>query len=122
MRRKRGPRLQHGLPRGGLGRLGWLPSLGSVAAACFLRADLAVVACLLAVPCCVWCALGLRKDDAAGEVSDHYVDERSLNWKELLWGNFEHPVRRRSNAMITFSVLACLIAWCRWLFDWGPLA
>src|SRR5262249_6453058 len=117
MGRKRGPRFKYGLPRGGLGRLGWLPSLGSLAAAWFLRVDLAVGACLLAVPVCVWCALGLRKDDAAGEVSDQYVDEESLDWKELLWGNFEHPVRRSSNVMITLSIVACAIAECRWL--WG---
>jgi hypothetical protein len=122
MRRKRGPRLKRGLPRGGLGRLGWLPALGSVAAALLLRADLAVLACLLAVPVCAWCAAGLRKDDSAGEVEDHYVDEESLDWKELLFGNFEHPLRRRSNGMIVLGVLACVIAGFRWLFGWGPPA
>ena len=121
MGRKRGPRFKRGLPRGGLGLLGWLPSLASFAAAWFLRADLAVMAGLLAVPFCVWCALGLRKDDSTGEVADHYVDEESLDWKEVLSGNFEHPVRRQSNAMIAFGVVACVIAGCRWLFGWGPL-
>jgi hypothetical protein len=110
------------LPRGGLGQLGWAPSLGSFAAAWFLRADLAAFAGLLAVPFCVWCALGLRADDATGEGSDPYVDEESLDWKELLSGNFEHPVRRQSNAMIALSVLGCAIALCRWRFGWGPLA
>jgi hypothetical protein len=115
-------RFKRGLPRGGLGHVGWLPALGSLAAAFFLRADLASLAGLLAVPLCVWCALGLRKDDEAGEISDHYVDEESVDWKELLLGNFEHPVRRQSNAMITVGLLACAIACCRWLFGWGPLA
>jgi hypothetical protein len=79
------------------------------------------VACLLALPLCVWCALGLRKDDAAGEGSDHYVDEESLDWMGLLSGDFEHPVRRQSNGMIALGALACGIAGCRWLFGWGPL-
>ena len=48
MGRRRGPRLKHGLPRGGLGQLGWLPSLGSCAAALFLPVPFAVLACLLA--------------------------------------------------------------------------
>ena len=122
MGRKRGLRFKNGIPRGGLGRLGWIPSLGSLAAACFVRADLAFWVGLLALPVCVWCALGLRADDTAGEVSDHYVDDESLDWKELLSGNFEHPVRRHSNVMIAFGVLGCVIALCRWRFGWGPLA
>jgi hypothetical protein len=91
-----------------------------LAAASLLRADLALGACLAAVPVCVWCALGLRKDDAAGEVSDHYVDEESLDVKGLLAGDFEHPVRRGSNALMTLAVLAAVIAWSRWQFGWGP--
>src|SRR5262245_24767545 len=122
MGRKRGLRLKQGLPRGGLGRLGWIPSLGSFAAACLVRADLAALVGLLAAPVCVWCALGLRADEAAGEVSDHYVDDESLDWKDLLSGNFEHPVRRHSNAMIALCVLACAVALCGWRFGWGPLA
>lgn len=121
MKRKRGPRFRKGLPRGGLGRLGWIPSLGSLAVAWFVRPDLATLAGLLAVPVCVWCGLGLRADEAAGEVSDHYLDEDSFDWKEMLSGNFEHPVRRSSNAMIALAVLACAIALCRWHFGWGPL-
>jgi hypothetical protein len=31
-----------------------------------------VIILLLAVPRCVWCALGLRKDDTEGELLDHY--------------------------------------------------
>jgi hypothetical protein len=119
---RRGLRFEHGLPRGGLGRLGWAAALGSFAAAWFVPADWAVGAGLLAVPVCVWCALGLRADDAAGEGSDHYVDEESLDWKELLFGNFEHPVRRQSTGMIALSVFGCVIALCRWHFGWGPFA
>ena len=122
MGRKRGLRFRKGLPRGGLGQLGWIPALGSLAAAWFVRADMATFTGLLAVPVCIWCALGLRADDTAGEVSDYYVDDESLDWKELLSGNFEHPVRRESNAMITIGVLACVISGCRWVFGWGPFA
>jgi hypothetical protein len=122
MGRKRSLRFRKGLPRGGLGRLGWVPALGSLAAAWFLRADMATFMGLLTVPVCIWCALGLRADDTAGEVSDYYVDDESLDWTGLLSGNFEQPVRRESNAMITLSVLACVISGCRWLFGWGPFA
>ena len=115
-------RLDNGLPRGGLGRLGWIPSLAAFAAAWFVRPDLAAFVGLLAVPVCLWCALGLRADEAAGEVSDHYVDDESLDWKELLSGNFEHPVRRQSNVMMAIGVLGFAIALCRWLYGCGPLA
>src|SRR5262245_40387009 len=122
MGRRRGPRLMQGLPRGGLGHIGWLPSLGSFAAAWFARPDLAALAALLSAPVCVRCASGLRADEGEGEVSDRYVDEESLDWKGLLSGNFEHPVRRHSTAMVALCLLACAIALCRWRFGWGPLA
>jgi hypothetical protein len=121
MKRQRGPRLTNGVPRGGLGRLGWFPSLGSFALACFVPAAIAFVACLLLIPICVWCAVGLRRDDVAGEYVDHYVDDESLDLKEMLSGNFEHPVRRQSSAMVFFGVLGSVIAGCRWLWGWGPL-
>jgi hypothetical protein len=102
--------------------MGWLPALGSLAAAFLAPADLAAVAGLLAVPLCVWCALGLRKDDQAGEASDYYVDDESWDWKEALSGNFAHPVRRHSNGMIVLAALGCTIAVLRWLNGSGPLA
>jgi hypothetical protein len=52
---------------------------GFLAAALFVRADVAVAATLLALPVCIWCMLGLRRDAAAGEVMDHYVDDESVN-------------------------------------------
>jgi hypothetical protein len=122
MGRKRGLRVRHGLPRGGLGQLGWAPLIGALAATWFAHAELAAAVSVLAVPLCVWCALGLRADDAAGEAADHYVDDESLDWKELLSGNFEHPVRRQSTVMIVLSVLVCVLALCRWRYGWGPFA
>jgi hypothetical protein len=122
MGRRRGPRLESGLPRGGLGKCGWLPSLGSFAVAWLAPAAPAAVACWLAVPLCVWCALGLRRDGLAGEVLDHYVDDESLDCMELLSGNWEHPVRRQSNGMIFLGVLGGVIATCRYVSGWGPLA
>jgi hypothetical protein len=119
--RRRGPRLKKGLPRGGLGLLGFLPALGSVALSLLARADLAVPGCLPAVALTAWCALGLRKDDAAGEVSDFYEDKRSLVFTELLAGNWEHPMRRRSNWMLGAALLGLAIALCRWWFGWEPL-
>lgn len=122
MGRRQGVRFRNGLPRGGLGYLGWIPGLGSFAVAWLVRADIAIPACLLVVPVCVWCALGLRKDDSAGELSDHYVDDESINWTELMSGNFEYQVRRQSNGLILLGVASFLIALCRWWFGWGPLA
>jgi hypothetical protein len=114
--------LRKGLPRGGLGQVGWIVALGALAVAWIVRADVALLVGLLALLLCVWCALGLRKDDQAGEVSDFYVDDESVSWRELLAGNWEHPVRRRSNGMIFLGVLGCAIAWCRWHFGWGPFS
>jgi hypothetical protein len=122
MARRRDWRLHRGLPRGGLGRIGWVPALAATAAGFLAQADLAALTGSLVVPLCVWCALGLRKDDQAGELSDYYVDDESLDWKEALSGNFTNPVRRHSNGMIVLAGLGCAIAWCRWLFGFGPLA
>jgi hypothetical protein len=121
MGRRRGLRLQRGLPRGGLGRVGWVPCLGALAAAFLVRADVAAVVGALAFPLCVWCALGLRQDDWAGEVHDHYVDEESVELGELLFGNIVYKERRHSNTMLVICLLACLVAWCRWWFGWGPV-
>lgn len=121
MGRRQGLRFKNGLPRGGLGWIGYLPALGSLAAALFLQADIAVGVTVLVLPICVWCMLGLRSDAAEGEVEDHYVDDDSVNWTELLSGNFEHPVRRQSTGLLLLGLLACAIALARWHFGWGPL-
>jgi hypothetical protein len=120
MKRKR-PRFKHGLLRGGLGRMGWVPSLGSFAAAWFVRPDIVLYAGLVTIPICIWCALGLRADHSAGERSDFYVDDESYDLKEMVSGDLVHPVRRHSNAMIFFCVLGCLIALCRQRFAVGPI-
>jgi hypothetical protein len=122
MAKKRGPRLKKGLPRGGLGLIGFVPALLSLGLALFVRADVAALVCVLLVGACVWCALGLRKDDASGEVADGYVDEESFSFRELLAGNWEHPLRRRSNGILACGALGLGIALCRLLFGWGPLA
>src|SRR5262245_20309095 len=116
MGRRRGPRLKNYLPRGGLGWIGWIPALGSLAAALLVRVDVALGTTLLAFPVCVWCMLGLRRDAAAGEIEDQYVDDESVNWTELLSGNYEHPVRRGSNGLLLLSLLGCAIALGRWYF------
>jgi hypothetical protein len=121
MGRRRGPRLKNGLPRGGLGWIGWVPALASLAVALLVRVDVALGATLLALPVCVWCMVGLRRDAAAGEVMDHYVDDDSFNWAEMLSGNFEHPVRRQSHGLLLFGLLGCAVALARWVFGWGPV-
>ncbi|MFO0809711.1 MAG: hypothetical protein U0746_13890 [Gemmataceae bacterium] len=54
----------------------------------------------------VWCALGLRSN-AAGDASDHYVDDDSCDWKELVSGNFVNQVQRESRAIVSLNVLGC---------------
>lgn len=121
MGRRRGLRVRKGLPRGGLGRVGWLPCLGALATAFLVRADVASLVGVLALPLCVWCALGLRKDDRVGEVSDFYVDDHSVELGELLWGNIVYKERRHSTTMLVICLVGCLVAWCRWWFGWGPV-
>ncbi len=121
MGRRRGLRVRKGLPRGGLGRVGWLPCLAALATAFLVRADVAAVVGALALPLCVWCALGLRRDDQAGEVSDYYIDDHAVEWGELLWGNIVYKERRHSNTILVICLLGCLVAWCRWWFGWGPV-
>jgi hypothetical protein len=120
-KKKRGIRLKKGLPRGGLGLLGYLFAGASLMMAFYVRSEFAVWLCLLMLPVCIWCALGLRKDDDAGEVSDLYVDEESLSFTELLAGNVENPVRRKSNGLIVLCVIGIMIALCRYVFGWEPM-
>ncbi len=117
MGKRCGLRFVNGLPRGGLGHLGIVPAVGSVVLSLFVRAELAVLLCLAALPICIWSALGLRRDDAAGEVLDHYEDGHSYSLSGLLFGELEHPVRRRSNGIIALAVLGLGIAACRFLFS-----
>src|SRR5262245_12700165 len=88
---RRDPRLKNGLPRGGLGWAGWVAALGSLAAALLLRADVAIGATLLALPVCVWCMLGLRRDAAAGEVVDPDTSDSFLCSRP----ESDRPCRRR---------------------------
>jgi hypothetical protein len=112
MRRMRRFRIVHGLPRGGLGRVGWAPSLAAVVAALVAHTGVAAAVGLLCLPLCVWCAAGLRRDDAAGEASDWY----SARWHLSLLGEWE-PTRRRSTAMVGWCLFALLVSAvrCWWL-------
>ena len=121
MARRRGIRIKKGLPRGGLGHAGSLVGLASLAVALFVRADVAVTVCVLLLPVCIWCGLGLRKDASAGEISDEWIDDESLDWRELLSGNFESPVRRHSTGIVVLASAALVIAVCRLSFGWGPV-
>jgi hypothetical protein len=63
---------------------------------------------------CIWCAAGLRHDDAAGEVADRYMSRRRVRLINLLSGQFESE-RRWSSDMIFVSLLALGFAAVRFL-------
>jgi hypothetical protein len=110
MRKKRGPRFKAWLPRGGLGLAGFL---GPIAVALCLvwgdpRLALGVAAANLFL--CAWCAIGLRRDDAAGEVADRYTTRgRGLRLLDILSGQWESE-RRISTDLIISSLGVLVIA------------
>ncbi len=120
MRRKRGRRLANGLPRGGLGHVGWVPTMGSLAVAWVLRPEYSAITGLLLIPLCVWFALGLRADDAAGEISDHFEINVPFSGEDTPSAMSDEPIRRWSTLMICISVFSCVGAMFRWWFGWWP--
>jgi hypothetical protein len=115
------PRINGWLPRGGLGLVGFAPA--TAALLCSLRADaglaISIAVCCLLV--CGWCAAGLRRDDAAGEVADRYTARgRGVRLMDVLSGQFESQ-RRLSSDIIFVSLLGLVIAGLRYLCGWGPL-
>jgi hypothetical protein len=104
------PRLQHGLPRGGMGYLG-LP-LGLVSSLSAWRFDgvAPLVLAGLACPACLWLGLGLRSDGLCGEAADEIVWEspRRYDWFRL----YDNVclIFRLSNCTILLGLAGLLIA------------
>jgi hypothetical protein len=81
---------------------------------------LAVLVAVGAMGACLWCAAGLRQDDATGEVADRYTTTgRGVRLVDILTGQFESE-RRWSSDMVFVSVLALGIGTIRYLCGWGP--
>jgi hypothetical protein len=102
-------RIVRGLPHGGLGLFGWVPALAAVALALFAPSAVATLVGLLCLPVCVWCGVGLRRDDATGEASDWYT----ARWHLSLTGEWE-PRRRRSTAMVGLCLFGIIVSAVRW--------
>jgi hypothetical protein len=104
-----------GLPRGGIGLIG---SFLSSLTALFVSATWsdAVFAVWFAVFCMlptVWFAIGLRRDDDAGEMTDRYIATgRGIRILDFLSEQFESE-RRWSTDMIFVTVLAVVVGLIR---------
>jgi hypothetical protein len=110
MRKKRGPRFKAWLPRGGLGFAGFLGPTAVLLCSVWADARLAIGVAVANLFLCGWCAVGLRRDDAAGEVADRYITTgRGLRLMDMLSGQWESE-RRISTDLIFTSLLVLVIA------------
>lgn len=97
---KRWPRIRKWLPRGGLGLIGYGISAGAFVCALLIQAWIALLVAGFSLPLCIWCAVGLRRDEAAEEIADQYVARGdSVRLLDMLSGQFE-SVRRMSNDIL----------------------
>jgi hypothetical protein len=107
MRKKRGPRFKSWLPRGGLGFAGFLAPVAPVLCLVLASPKLAIGVALAGVLVCGWCAAGLRRDDAAGEIADRYITTgRGLRLMNMLSGQWESE--RRISTDLVFTSLVVL--------------
>jgi hypothetical protein len=69
----------------------------------------------------LWCAAGLRRDDAADQVADRYTTRgKGVRLVDILSGQFESE-RRWSSDLLFICVLGLGIGTVRYLWRWGPL-
>ncbi len=109
MRKKRGPRFKSGLPRGGLGFAGFLAPLAALLCLVCARTPWAIAVPLASVLICGWCAAGLRRDDAAGEVADRYTTTgRGLRLMDILSGQWESERRISTDLVLTSLVVLAI--------------
>jgi hypothetical protein len=109
MRKKRGPRFKSWLPRGGLGLAGFLAPLAAVLCLVLASTKVAIGVAVAGVLVCGWCAVGLRRDDAAGEVADRYITTgRGLRLLDILSGQWESERRISTDLIITSLVVLAI--------------
>lgn len=121
MAKNRWPRIKGGLPQGGLGLIGYGLSAIAFLCAVWIEAGMAVLIAVCSLVVCIWCAGGLWRDEAAGEIADQYVAQGSgVRLFDILSGQFESE-RRMSSDMLYTSAIALVIAMLRLVFGWGPV-
>jgi hypothetical protein len=109
MRKKRGPRFKSWLPRGGLGFAGFLAPVAVVLCLVLTSTALAIGVAVAGVLVCGWCAAGLRRDDAAGELADRYITTgRGLRLLDILSGQWESERRISTDLILTSLVVLAI--------------
>src|SRR5262249_3102862 len=103
-------RLEHGLPRGGIGYLGLLLSPASALAAYHLDGLMPLVFACLVCPICLWLGLGLRADGLSGELADETIIEEPHKFDVLRLRDNVVTIFRCSTAIILIGFAAPIIA------------
>ena len=102
------PRIQHGLPRGGMGYLGLPLGLVSSLSAWWLDGVAPpVIACLA---CPAWLGLGLRADGLGGEAADEVIWESPRRYDWFRVHDNVRMVFRLSNCTILLGLGGLIIS------------
>src|SRR3954454_23653462 len=107
------PRIEKGLPRGGLGYLGLAVCICVFAVTRFRGGTESVVVAWAAVPVCVWLAIGLRIDDRYDESIDVVIEEARPRIIGRKWIEGENKVFfwRISTAIVLLSAFNVWLAY-----------
>jgi hypothetical protein len=93
-----------------LGFVGFLGPIAVVLCSVWADARLVVAVAVANVALCGWCAAGLRRDDAAGEVADRYTTSgRGLRLMDIVSGDWQSE-RRISTDLVLASLLVLVLA------------
>ena len=109
------PRIERGLPRGGLGYLGLAVCAGVFAFTRFHGGAESIVTAWAAVPFCVWLAIGLHVDDRLDESIDVVIEEARPRMIGRRWIEGENHVIfwRISTAIVLLSAFNVWFAYGR---------
>lgn len=109
------PRIEGGLPRGGLGYLGLAVCAGVFAFTRLHGGSESIVIAWAAILMCSWLAMGLRFDDRDDESIDVVIEEARPRFIGRRWIEGENQVLflRISTLMIILSFLNVLFAYGR---------
>src|SRR4051812_6239779 len=109
------PRIERGLPRGGLGYLGLVVCAGVFAFTRIRGGAESIATAWAAVPFCVWLAIGLRVDDRLDESIDVVIEEARPRLIGRKWIEGENHVIfwRISTVIVVLSALNVWFAYHR---------